>query len=123
MRKLALGLVLVVIATMPLGAWTSPATAKATVPNSTAADMLTRCLLAKDHDLSGTTSTRTECCSDLLGFCIDCSMDPGEKCVKTSIREYHGRSRKSEAPGGGYIAPENVKPGRVPHAPRSGMAR
>ncbi|MDU8927699.1 hypothetical protein RXV86_09920 [Alisedimentitalea sp. MJ-SS2] len=89
----------------------APAWAEKKVSNSTAADLQTQCLLAKDGRTKGSNNRFTICCSFSLGYCIECTMDKDEPCEKHEIREGRSRMFRDKAPNSGNIvAPNNNRP-------------
>lgn len=80
------------------------------VSNSTAASLLTHCLLeddATDTMGPGLDAPNTDtCCSKSLGYCVECPSDGSGQCEKFPVRGRLGPlGTKTTAPNSGVVAP------------------
>jgi hypothetical protein len=75
------------------------------VKNSTAAHLLSVCMLTEDNYGGTTPNGFTRCCSWTLGYCIECERDASVKCEKIEIRTTPPKEFRDKAPDTGNLAP------------------
>ena len=79
------------------------------VSNSTAASLLTQCLVAKDSNTNTSAPAGWgACCSKSLGYCVECPPNRADKCHKYPIR-YVPTRPKIITPAPGQLAPVESK--------------